>query len=336
MDPESNRLYVSQLALPRGPQRFTHLGVAAAIVPWNFPILLAVGKVTSALITGNCIISKPSPFTPYYALKLAELAIPFFPKGVVQALSGDDSLEPLFTQHPGIRKIDFTGSTETGKLVATAFVQVLKHCTLERGGGIDLALICEDMEIDHLVKKIIHGGICVAIERVYFRDSIYEDLRHKVVALVKYLPIGKGTDPGVFFGPVQNHMHYSKARNLLVSVASDGLTIALKCTPADSAGHFIPPTVVENTPDDSRLIVEEPFAPILPLMKWSTEEEVIGRASFGATGLGGSVWCRDLHWAKRLARRISTGSVWVNSHFSVEPHGPEYCNSQSIWLCNNV
>jgi succinate-semialdehyde dehydrogenase/glutarate-semialdehyde dehydrogenase len=136
-------------------QRFTPLGVAAAIVPWNFPVLLAIGKLTSALITGNCIIIKPSPFTPYCALKLAELAIPFFPQGVVQALSGDDNLGPLLTQHPGIRKISFTGSTETGKLVAASCAKTLKHCTLELGGN-DPAIVCDDVDIDQVVQKVSH------------------------------------------------------------------------------------------------------------------------------------------------------------------------------------
>lgn len=134
-------------------QRFTSIGVTAAIVPWNFPVLLAIGKIVSALITGNSIIVKPSPFTPYTALKLAELAIPFFPKGLFQALSGDDQLGPLFTAHPGILKISFTGSILTGKRVGAACAQTLKRCTLELGGN-DAAIICKDVDLDTLIPKV--------------------------------------------------------------------------------------------------------------------------------------------------------------------------------------
>ncbi|KAF5856048.1 hypothetical protein ETB97_007991 [Aspergillus alliaceus] len=341
-------------------QRFVPLGVAAAIVPWNFPVLLAIGKLTSALVTGNCIIIKPSPFTPYCALKLAELAIPFFPKGVVQALSGEDNLGPLLTQHPGIRKISFTGSTETGKLVGASCANTLKHCTLELGGN-DPAIVCDNVDIDQVVPKLgvlcflNCGQICMAIKRVYVHESVYEEFRDKLVAFVKSLPIGDGMDSGTFFGPIQNQLQYSKAKDLLESVASEGLKTALKGTATDLAGYFVHPTIVDNPPDDARVVVEEPFAPILPLLKWSTEEEVITRANAGPTGLGGSVWSRDLDRAHRLARRLCTGSVWVNTHFSVAPHVPfgghkesglgvewgveglkAYCNSQTLWLYKNV
>jgi acyl-CoA reductase-like NAD-dependent aldehyde dehydrogenase len=134
-------------------QRFTPLGVAAAIVPWNFPCLLAMGKIVSALITGNSVIVKPSPYTPYCNLKLAELAIPFFPKGLFQALSGDDSLGPLVTAHPGIHKISFTGSTATGRLVAATCGKTLKHCTLELGGN-DATIVTEDVDVDQVVQKV--------------------------------------------------------------------------------------------------------------------------------------------------------------------------------------
>lgn len=141
-------------------QRFTPIGVAAAIVPWNFPVLLAIGKVVSALITGNSIIVKPSPFTPYTALKLTELAIPFVPPGVFQALSGDDQLGPWMTRHPGILKVSFTGSTLTGKRIALAGAETFKQCTLELGGN-DPAIICKDVDLDALVPKVgsplVHG-----------------------------------------------------------------------------------------------------------------------------------------------------------------------------------
>ncbi|KAH1315377.1 hypothetical protein KXX38_002756 [Aspergillus fumigatus] len=246
-------------------QRFTPIGVAAAIVPWNFPVLLAIGKVVSALITGNSIIVKPSPFTPYTALKLTELAIPFVPPGVFQALSGDDQLGPWMTRHPGILKVSFTGSTLTGKRIALAGAETFKQCTLELGGN-DPAIICKDVDLDALVPK------------------------------------GRSS--------------------LLFELQPEGLRPALGGTVEESAGYFIHPTIVDNPPDTARVVTEEAFAPILPLLKWQTEEEVIARANADPAGLGGSVWSRDLDQAQRLASRLECGSVWINSHFAVAPHVP--------------
>jgi acyl-CoA reductase-like NAD-dependent aldehyde dehydrogenase len=134
-------------------QRYVPLGVAAAIVPWNFPVLLAIGKVVQAIYTGNAVIVKPSPFTPYCALKLAELAIPHFPPGLFQALSGGDDLGPMITEHPGIDKISFTGSTLTGKRVMASAAKTLKRVTLELGGN-DAAIVCDDVDIDKVIPNV--------------------------------------------------------------------------------------------------------------------------------------------------------------------------------------
>ncbi|RLL93178.1 hypothetical protein CFD26_101576 [Aspergillus turcosus] len=326
-------------------QRFTPLGVAAAIVPWNFPVLLAIGKIVSALITGNSIIVKPSPFTPYCALKLAELAIPFFPKGLFQALSGDDSLGPLITAHPGIHKVSFTRSTATGKRVAAACAESLKHCTLELGGN-DAAIVTEDVDVDQVVQKV-----CMMIKRLYVHEAIYDEFRDKLVSIVKTFPLGEGTKPDVFFGPIQNEMQYNKARDLLASISSEGLTTVLGGSPGDPAGFFIQPTIVDNPPGKARVVIEEPFAPILPLLKWRADDEVLDRANTDPSGLGGSVWCRDPDRAQRLADCLDTGSVWINSHLALAPHVPygghkqsgigveygleglkAYCASQTVWL----
>lgn len=134
-------------------QRYTPMGVAGAIVPWNFPVLLAVGKIAPAVYTGNAIIVKPSPFTPYCDLKLVELASRFFPPGLVQCLSGDDTLGPMLTEHPGIDKISFTGSITTGRRVMASCAKTLKRVTLELGGN-DPAIICDDVDIDAIIPQV--------------------------------------------------------------------------------------------------------------------------------------------------------------------------------------
>jgi acyl-CoA reductase-like NAD-dependent aldehyde dehydrogenase len=188
------------------------IGVCAGIVPWNWPILLGVGKLGPALITGNTFIMKPSPYTPYCDLKLGELAISVFPPGVVQVLSGDDRLGPWITEHPGIDKISFTGSIATGKLVAASCAKTLKRYVRELGGN-DAAIVCEDVDIDKCLPKIAtlsflnSGQICMLTKRIYVHESIYDTFRDKMVEFTKSnIKTGAGTEENVVVGPVQNKM----------------------------------------------------------------------------------------------------------------------------------
>ncbi|KAL5366108.1 Aldehyde/histidinol dehydrogenase [Aspergillus floccosus] len=301
-------------------QRHTPMGGgAAAIVPWNFPVLLAVGKIVSAVYTGNTVIVKPSPFTPYCDLKLAELATRFFPPGVVQCPSGDDSLGPMMTEHPGIDKISFTGSIATGRRVMASCSKTLKRVTLELGGN-DPAIICDDVDVDAIIPKI-----CMIIKRLYVHEKIYDQFLEKLVTFVKSLNAGNGTDGDVFFGPVQNKMQFENAEDLLNSISREKLK--------------------------ARVVQEEAFALILPVMKWSDEEDVVKKANALETGLGASVWSKDFERATRIADQLESGVVWVNSHFGASPTAPfggykqsgigvewgltgllGYCNSQTQWL----
>ncbi|KAJ5301647.1 hypothetical protein N7508_006510 [Penicillium antarcticum] len=337
-------------------QRYTPMGVVGAIVPWNFPVLLAVGKIVSAVYTGNPVIVKPSPFTPYCDLKLAELAAHFFPPGVIQCLSGDDSLGPMFTDHAGIDKISFTGSIITGKRVMASCAKTLKRVTLELGGN-DPAIICNDVDIDAVIPKIgilsylCSSQICMMIKRLYVHEEIYDAFLEKLITFVKTLKVGNGTEADTFFGPVQNEMQFKKAKELFSTIKTENLKPALGGTIENSAGYFIHPTIIDNPPDSSRVVQEEPFAPILPIMKWSNEDDVIERANALETGLGASVWSKDFERATRIADQLQSGSVWVNSHFDVSPTAPfgghkqsgmgvewgltgllGYCNSQTQWL----
>lgn len=189
------------------------------------------------------------------------------------------------------------------------------------------------------------------IKRLYVHEKIYDELRDKLVKHVQNLKVGDGTQPDTFIGPVQNSMQYDKARNLFQTITSENLNPVVGGTIKESSGYFIPPTLIDNPPETSRVVTEEPFAPILPLLKWTDEEDVISRANNTATGLGGSVWSKDLERATRMARELQAGSVWVNSHFQVAPNVPfgghkasgigtewglngllGYCNSQSLWV----
>ncbi|KAL9004279.1 MAG: hypothetical protein Q9188_002914 [Gyalolechia gomerana] len=345
--------------------RYVPLGITCGIVPWNFPILLAVGKIGPALYTGNTIIIKPSPYTPYCNLKLAELGMQIFPPGVLQALSGEEDLGPMFTTHPDIDKISFTGSIATGKKVMAAAAPTLKRVTLELGGN-DPAIICEDVDIDAIIPKLAMSSflcssqICMMVKRLYVHESIYQKFLDSFAAHIKgTMKVGPGNDPENFIGPVQNRMQYDKVRNMYAQISQQGWqpVIGGDVPPSDPAdkGFYFTPTLLDNPPEDSKVVTEEPFGPILPVLKWKDEEEVLARANDSKMALGASVWSNDLKRAERMARRVEAGTVWVNSHFEVSPIIPfgghkwsgigtewglngvkAYCNAQSLWLKKKV
>ncbi|KAK0390095.1 hypothetical protein NLU13_3668 [Sarocladium strictum] len=341
---------------------FPPIGVCAAIVPWNWPILLGLGKVGPALMTGNVMIMKPSPYTPYCDLKLGELAMSIFPPGVFQVLSGDDSLGPWITAHPGVDMVSFTGSIATGKRVAESCAKTLKRYVLELGGN-DAAIVCDDVVLDKCIPKIAmlsflnSGQICMLCKRIYVHENIYDRFRDAFVEFTKNnIKTGGGFEEGVTVGPVQNKMQFDIVKDMYDEIQKQGWKTALDGkVRSDSKGYFVEPAVIDNPPDESRIVVEEPFGPIVPLLKWSSEQEVIDRANSLETGLGTSVWSKDLGRAERMARQISAGSVWVNSHFDVAPNVPfgghkesgigmewgiegfkHYTNSRSLWVWKNI
>ncbi|KEF54501.1 aldehyde dehydrogenase (NAD+) [Exophiala aquamarina CBS 119918] len=307
---------------------YSPLGICALIVPWNFPISLATQKIASALVTGNTVILKPSPFTPYCGLKLGELAQQFFPPGVFQVLNGDDELGPWITAHPGIDKISFTGSIATGKRVMEIASRTLKRVTLELGGN-DPCIICDDVNIEETVAKVVtisflnSGQVCIAVKRIYVQENIYDQFLAAFVDRVKTLQLGDGLEDGVFLGPLQNKQQYEIAQRFLSDVESQNLKVALGGSVVHTRpGLFISPTVVDRPPDTSDVVKEELFAPIVPLLSWKNEEEVISRANETHTGLGGSVWSKDIARATRIARKLQVGTAWINEHGALDPRVP--------------
>ncbi|KAF7558196.1 hypothetical protein G7Z17_g16 [Cylindrodendrum hubeiense] len=296
--------------------RYTPIGVVGAIVPWNFPLLLATGKIAPALLTGNVIIVKPSPFTPYCGLKLVELAQSFFPPGVVQSLSGDDRLGPWLTSHPGIDKISFTGSTGTGKLVLQSASKTLKRVTLELGGN-DPAIVFPDVDVDKVAEKI-----CLNLKRIYIHESIYEEFRDALVKHVENYTLGDGSQQGVTHGPLQNSMQYERVKTFFADIEKQGWKVATGGKIDPSSGYFITPTIIDRPPEKSRIVVEEPFGPIVPLLSWKDEDDVIERANDTLMGLGASIWCNDTKKAERVGRELQAGTVWVNTHFDLSPLAP--------------
>ncbi|KAL3426725.1 aldehyde dehydrogenase [Phlyctema vagabunda] len=301
-------------------QRFLPRGIVGAISPWNFPLILSMGKISAALITGNCIIVKPSPFTPYAVLKFVEIAQNFLPPGVLQTLNGDDKLGPLMTEHPGIDMISFTGSTATGRRVMMSASKTLKHVTLELGGN-SASIICPDVDIMTVAGQVAvgtffnSGQLCVASKRLYVHQDIYEQFLVAIAQIVKSWKVGPASVQGTVLGPVQNQMQYKVVKSILEdSLANDHKFILGGASSLSSQkGFTIQPAIVENPPHTSRIVTEEQFGPIVPIMPWSTEEEVISKVNDTETGLGGAVWSADLDRAKRIAREIESGTIWINS-----------------------
>lgn len=295
------------------------LGVCAGIIPWNFPLILSVGKIAPALLTGNTMIIKPSPFTPYTGLKLVELAQEILPPGVLQVVGGNNELGAQMTLHPDIAKISFTGSIPTGKKVMAAAAKTLKRVTLELGGN-DASIILPDVDIKKVAPEVVLGAfqnsgqVCVATKRIYIHESIYQPFLQEMVSFTQTLKVGTSDEADVALGPVQNSMQFEKVREFFEDSKAKGYKFAVGEPDVNPAqGFFVKPTIIDNPPDDSRIIQEEPFGPIVPTQPWSDEEEVIARANNTNTGLGACVWGKDVEHATKIARRLEAGSVFVNS-----------------------
>ncbi|KAF2170087.1 hypothetical protein M409DRAFT_19694 [Zasmidium cellare ATCC 36951] len=298
--------------------RYTPLGVVGAICPWNFPIILSIGKIIPALLTGNTIIVKPSPFTPYTTLKVVELAQEVLPAGVVQAIGGDDYLGPMFTANPGISKISFTGSIATGKKIMAACAQSLKRVTLELGGN-DASVVLPDVDIKKTAPELVMGAfqntgqVCVATKRIYIHKDIYDELLAEMVNFTKTLTVGPPSE-GAFLGPIQNQMQYEKVKDYFKDTKEHNYKFAVGDSEVKPGkGFFVQPTIIDNPPDDSRIVQEEPFGPIVPTLPWTDEEDVIKRANATNTGLGACVWGKDLARAESIGKRLEAGSVFINS-----------------------
>ncbi|KNG46698.1 aldehyde dehydrogenase [Stemphylium lycopersici] len=298
---------------------YSPLGVCGAICPWNFPIVLSVGKIAPALMTGNCMIVKPSPFTPYTALKFVELAQEILPPGVLQVVGGNNELGVQMCLHPDIAKISFTGSIATGKKVMETSAKTLKRITLELGGN-DASIILPDVDIKKVAPEVVMGAfqnsgqVCVATKRIYIHDSIYKEFLQEMVNFTNSLKIGNPDDGDNMLGPVQNKMQYDRVKGFFEDSKTKGYKFAAgEPDIAASKGYFIRPTIIDNPPNDSRIIQEEPFGPIVPTQPWSDLEEVIARANNTNTGLGACVWGKDVEKACKVARQLEAGSVFVNS-----------------------
>jgi acyl-CoA reductase-like NAD-dependent aldehyde dehydrogenase len=314
--------------------RYVPLGVICAIAPWNFPVTLAMWKVAPALVAGNTMVLKPSPFTPLCTLKIGELFSAIFPPGVFNVISGGDELGPWMTSHKGFDKISFTGSTATGKRVMESAAKDLKRITLELGGN-DAAIVLPDVDLDEVAQKIFFGAffnsaqICVATKRLYVHADVYDGLRDRLVAIARAVKVGDGAEQGTVLGPIQNKRQYDRVMELMDDARATNLTLIHGADIPDGGGYFVPVTIVDNPPEMSRVVQEEAFGPILPMLKFDDINDVIDRANASEYGLAGAVWSKDTDAAIAIARRMETGTVWINQNLNLRPDTPFAGHKQS-------
>jgi acyl-CoA reductase-like NAD-dependent aldehyde dehydrogenase len=323
--------YYSELELParilRESERETvleqrtALGVVAAVTPWNFPLLLFITKLAPALITGNTVVAKPAPSTPLTTALFGEIAAEILPPGVLNVVVDANDLGDLLTSHPDVAKVSFTGSTATGRRVMQSGAGSLKRLTLELGGN-DPAIVLDDVDVKPVAKKIFaaamlnSGQVCLAAKRVYAPRRLYNELCDELASLAKSAIVGNGLDPRTEIGPVQNRRQYDRVIDLIDNAKSQGTVIA-GGGPIDRAGFFIQPTVIRDLPDDARLVREEQFGPVIPVLAYDTVDEVVDRANDSEYGLGATIWTSDPERGLNLAMRVQSGIVWVNRFLDI-------------------
>ncbi len=311
------------------------VGVVGAIVPWNFPVALAVGKITPALLSGCTMVMKPSPYTPIATLRLIELIADIVPPGVLNVITGGDALGPMLTAHPDIDKISFTGSTATGKRVMESASKDLKRITLELGGN-DASIVLPDADVAKVAEQLFWssflnaGQICIAAKRIYIHEDIYDEMSAAIADYARMIKVGDGAEQGTLVGPIQNRPQYERVLGLIQDAKDNGYKFLVGGDHDPSIpGYYVPITILDNPPENARIVAEEQFGPVMPLMKFSTVDEAIARANNSDYGLAGAVWTADADEGVRIAEQLETGTVWVNEFLHLSPFAPFGGHKQS-------
>jgi acyl-CoA reductase-like NAD-dependent aldehyde dehydrogenase len=303
------------------------MGVVAAITPWNSPLMLAAWKLAPAIRAGNTLVLKPSPHTPLGTLRLGELLGPVFPAGVVNIITGGDDLGALMTTHPVPAKVSFTGSVPAGKRVAMASAPDLKRLTLELGGN-DPAIILENADLAEIASRLFWsafrncGQVCSAVKRVYVPRARHTELADRLAAIAGSVRVGPGTDDGTQLGPVSNMAQLARVKSLIAEARDDGALVAAGGRQLDRPGNFLEPTILAEATDAMRVVAEEQFGPVLPLVPYDDLQDAVISANATHYGLSGSVWGGDRQEVAQAAERLECGRIGVNAHPRISPDEP--------------
>ncbi len=310
--------------------RHEPVGVVAAIVPWNSPLLLLAWKLAPALAAGCTAVVKPSDHTPVSTLAFAELVTRAgFPPGVVNVVTGwGPQVGAALTAHPGVDAIAFTGSTRVGRMVAHAAADNLTRVTLELGGK-SAQVVFADADLDAAANGVVAGVFaaagqtCMAGSRLVVHEDVADALVQRVVDRARRIRIGDPSDPGTEMGPMATQAQYATVLEHFDSAREEGATFACGGGPADGlGGWFVEPTVLVDTAPGMRAVREEIFGPVVAVTTFRDEDEAVALANGTDFGLAGAVWTKDVHRAHRVAARLRAGTVWVNAYRVVAPHVP--------------
>ncbi len=300
-------------------------GVCGAIVPWNFPVSLMGNKIAPGLLAGNTFVVKPAGTTPLTAVKVVELLHQAgLPKGVLNIVTGPGgTVGQEIIENPKVRKIGFTGATETGRQVMQTAAKQIKRVTLELGGS-DPMIVCDDADLDRAVSAASVGRFfncgqaCLAIKRLYLFEAIADEFIDKLVAKVRKLRLGDGLAEGTLIGPLHTATQRAEVEAQVQDAVEKGAEVLVGGKRPEGAqfehGYFYLPTLLVDVDESSRIVREEVFGPALPIMRVKDLDEAIAKANDHIYGLGSSVWTRDLNRANKAAELLEAGYTWVNSN----------------------
>ncbi|WP_323121250.1 aldehyde dehydrogenase family protein [Burkholderia alba] len=305
------------------------VGVVAAIVPWNFPLMIAVWKLVPALAAGCTVVLKPSPETPLTALRLAELALDAgVPPGAFNVVTGGRECGAALAGHPSVGKISFTGSTATGKLVGAAAVQNMTRFSLELGGKNPVVML-EDVDVAQALDGVAAGAffnqgqVCAAASRIYVHRSRYRQLADGLAGIASAMRLGPGLDAAAQINPLVSAHHRDKVLQHIERARRDGIAFLAGGARADDLpGYFVKPAVLADAPPDSAIVRDEVFGPVVVVQPFDDVEQAIRAANASPYGLAASLWSNDLKAVMDLVPRIEAGTVWVNCHIPLDPAMP--------------
>jgi acyl-CoA reductase-like NAD-dependent aldehyde dehydrogenase len=303
------------------------IGVVAAIAPWNWPLLIAIWQIMPSLRMGNTVVIKPSEYTPMGTLEMVRLLNTVLPAGVLNSVSGNGEVGGWLTSAQGVDKIMFTGSSATGQRIIEASAKNYARVTLELGGN-DAAIVMPDVDANAIAQGLFWGAFinmgqtCACIKRLYVHEAVHDAVVETLKNLASVIPMGNGLEEGVALGPVQNRMQFNKVLDLVEDAKQQNVNVVCGGVPLDRAGNFFPITLITDIDNQARLVQEEQFGPVLPIIKFNNVEDAIQMANALDVGLGASVWSSNPETARAIANRLEAGTVWINQHGTIHPMVP--------------
>ncbi len=304
------------------------IGVVGQIIPWNFPLLMGAWKIAPALAAGNCIVIKPSRDTSITLLELGRILNEVLPKGVVSILTGGGSTTGEYIlNHDGFSKFAFTGSTEVGYNVARAAADKLIPATLELGGK-SANIIFDDAQIDKALDGALmailfnQGQVCSAGSRLFIQKGIYDEFTRRLKEKFEQVRVGDPLDPNTQMGSQINEKQLKQILSYVEIAKGEGAEVLTGGERAQECGAFLRPTAIVNVKPGMRIEQEEVFGPVVAVVPFETEEEVIRYANNSEYGLGGAVWTANINRALRVAKGVRTGRMWVNTYNELPAHAP--------------